>query len=54
MLKFVNKDGKKVLEMKDNGDFSEVSEELKQQGIVEEDKEEDKDKDKEDNNDKDK
>lgn len=50
MLKFVNKDGKKVLEMKDDGNFSEVSEELKQQGIVEEDK----DKDKEENNDKDK
>lgn len=50
MLKFVNKDGKKVLEMKDDGNFSEVSEELKQQGIVEEDTE----KDKEENNDKDK
>lgn len=52
MLKFVNKDGKKVLEMKDDGNFSEVSEELKQQGIVEEAT--DKDKDKEENNDKDK
>ena len=50
MLKFINKDGKKVLEMKDDGNFSEVSEELKQQGIVEEDE----DKDKEDKNDKDK
>lgn len=50
MLKFINKDGKKVLEMKDDGNFSEVSEELKQQGIVEEDTE----KDKEENNDKDK
>lgn len=50
MLKFVNKDGKKVLEMKDDGNFSEVSEELKQQGIAEEvtdkDEEENKDNDK--------
>lgn len=50
MLKFINKDGKKVLEMKDDGNFSEVSEELKQQGIVEEVT----DKDKEEKNDKDK
>lgn len=35
MLKFVNKQGKKVLEMKDNGDITLVAEELKATGLHE-------------------
>lgn len=50
MIKFVNKEGQKILEVKDNGDISFVSEELKKKGLKEtvepkkktEDKEEDK------------
>lgn len=34
MLKFINKIGKKVLEMKDNGDLKVLSEDLKKQGLV--------------------
>jgi hypothetical protein len=35
MLKFINKQGKKVMEMKDNGDLTKVAEELKATGLVE-------------------
>lgn len=46
MLKFFNKKGKKVMEMKDNGELNVLSEDLKKQGLVAEQEEEsDKDKD---------
>lgn len=35
MLKFVNKKGNKVLEVKDNGELSFVSEELQKTGLME-------------------
>jgi hypothetical protein len=35
MLKFVNKNGEKVLELKDTGDITFVSEDLKKQGLQE-------------------
>lgn len=35
MIKFVNKQGQKVLEVKDNGDISFVSESLKKKGLKE-------------------
>ena len=35
MIKFINKKGQKILEVKDNGDISFVSEELKKKGLKE-------------------
>jgi hypothetical protein len=35
MLKFINKKGQKVLEVKDNGDLTFVAEELKKTGLLE-------------------
>lgn len=35
MLNFINKNGKKVMEMKDSGDLTMVAEELKVTGLVE-------------------
>ena len=35
MIKFINKKGQKILEVKDNGDLSFVSEELKKKGLKE-------------------
>lgn len=40
MLKFINKNGQNVLEIKDNGDLTYVSEELKVTGLVEKQEEE--------------
>jgi hypothetical protein len=48
MLKFINKKGEKVLEVKDSGDISFVAEELKKKGLKEtvEEKKKDKEEDK--------
>jgi hypothetical protein len=35
MLKFINKQGKEVMEVTDSGDISFVSEELKASGLIE-------------------
>ena len=35
MLNFINKNGKKVMEMKDDGDLTMVAEELKVTGLTE-------------------
>lgn len=35
MLKFINRKGEKVLEVKDNGDISFVAEDLKKKGLTE-------------------
>lgn len=43
MLKFINKDGKKVMEMKDDGTVRVLEEKLKNEDIVPEDEKETED-----------